>query len=322
MNRATLILVPLLATACSQLEQLAQATDSVSQMVTAAQGGMVCTPDQPQTHIYIPPGALARDTQITIDPTDAPAAAPGRKVVGKAYEFGPSGTHFAKPATVMLHYDPAQLGSSQVKILAISADGTQEILDQTWTYPEDNMVEGYTSHFTTFVPIAVPSVMVGVAGTGAPALPFYAVAGTNGYFDITVAAGGSFVIDGTQSTPSTPAHTPDALQIVVDTLGAAPAGSHVTVTGMVTDPGPCTGTTCVTFWDRILDFWNALGTTAVDANGMVVFTYPADASALGAEMCQAPPGYPSGSVELTFDIPGGEPIVATFAFGVPSFCQN
>ena len=63
-------------------------------------GGAVSSSDG-NLAVNIPAGALPADVTITTEPAAAPAAG----AVGTVYEIGPTGTQFAMPVTLTLHYD-------------------------------------------------------------------------------------------------------------------------------------------------------------------------------------------------------------------------
>lgn len=69
------------------------ATASVSQLVSAAEGGVVTNG---YYSLYFPPGALDEDTQITIDMPRYPEA---------VVELGPHGIQFNEPVTLSLSVD-------------------------------------------------------------------------------------------------------------------------------------------------------------------------------------------------------------------------
>lgn len=67
--------------------------------VTSANGAVQLT---------FPAGALGSSLGITVDSmTDAPTDP--ALVAGAAYNFGPSGSQFAQPVTITIHYQPSQV---------------------------------------------------------------------------------------------------------------------------------------------------------------------------------------------------------------------
>ncbi|GAB6274600.1 MAG: hypothetical protein STSR0004_14630 [Peptococcaceae bacterium] len=72
--------------------------------------------------IEIPPGALEKTVTISIqkiDPAQVPPFSPTFKLMGEIYEFGPAGTKFNKPVTIILKYEPTKLEGVQEDTLAI-----------------------------------------------------------------------------------------------------------------------------------------------------------------------------------------------------------
>ena len=276
---------------------LTQADDgtSVSKLVHANEAAVVCTPDQ-KAHVTIPAGALAADTTITIDPADAPSQAAGYTLVGQGYEFGPSGTHFASPAQVELHYDPSKLPAGvtpdMLGILAISDGGAKvETLKYVTVDPTQHALFGNTSHFTWFAPILAANVQLGGPG----GTPDYGVAtsGSSQYFDIWLGPNGE--VRSTSNLYATGA-APKELDIRVS--GAQP-NTTLMVTTTLEDPGG-PGTP----WDRMPGLFQSLANAKTDASGTVVVV-------LDGQMLQnqvstwvhEAPGYPSGRVHITVSTP-------------------
>jgi hypothetical protein len=74
--------------------------DSALQQVSAARGGVVRSPSGGLT-LAIPPGALEKDTVITVaelPPGEGPA-------LGPTYDLGPTGLTFRQPVTITIHFD-------------------------------------------------------------------------------------------------------------------------------------------------------------------------------------------------------------------------
>ena len=96
-------------------------------------------------------------TLIEIRETTAPQLPVNTRLIGKAYEFKPSGTVFDKPIKLTLGYDPAELPAGVTSIGAAyytTGDG--------WVYlpPEATNVAGLgkitaqVNHFTVFAVLA------------------------------------------------------------------------------------------------------------------------------------------------------------------------
>jgi hypothetical protein len=82
---------------------------------SARPGGKLSTPDGVFT-VTIPAGALAGDTQITIEEVASPAAG----AIGKTYDIGPSGTQFAMPATLAFKYGGLDLQGNDPSSLEVA----------------------------------------------------------------------------------------------------------------------------------------------------------------------------------------------------------
>lgn len=96
----------------------------------------------------IPPGALPRDTPITI--TEIAAPAPG--AIGKAFDIGPSGTQFALPITLAFTYDPAGLGDVDPTSLEVAtvANGDWQGLGGPTLDAASHVVAGQTTHLSPY----------------------------------------------------------------------------------------------------------------------------------------------------------------------------
>ncbi len=75
---------------------------TVAQAVIGPEGGSVSSADGAVT-LEVPAGALASATNITI----ARSATTRPDAVGPVYDIGPTGTVFAVPVTLSIHYDPS-----------------------------------------------------------------------------------------------------------------------------------------------------------------------------------------------------------------------
>ena len=91
--------------------------------VSAAKGGTITSPSGSLT-LSIPPGGLEKDTVITID-----ELAPGEgSVVGPAYELGPNGLKFKKPAALTLRFKPADIPQGfEREDIAITEEKPQDL---------------------------------------------------------------------------------------------------------------------------------------------------------------------------------------------------
>ena len=106
---------------------------AIEQLVTAASGAtLTVTPAEDSklagVSIVIPPGALAKDTTITIAEGAALSLATGSLSVGPVADFGPAGTTFGKPATIILPFQlPSGVAASTLSAVGVEADGTTRV---------------------------------------------------------------------------------------------------------------------------------------------------------------------------------------------------
>ncbi len=121
-----------LATACGTEQNPLGGKYALSQKVTAADGAtLTVSPSEDSklagVSIFIPPGALARDTTITIAEGAPLSLAAGSQSVTPVADFGPDGTTFSKPATITLPYQlPA--GADPTGLSAVGVEPTGAII--------------------------------------------------------------------------------------------------------------------------------------------------------------------------------------------------
>jgi uncharacterized delta-60 repeat protein len=118
-----------------------------------AAGGTVTGPSGSQ--VVVPAGALAQSTVIEIAASGAGAPpVPAYAVaIGQAYAFTPHGTSFAKPATVTVPFDPAQLPAEEVPMLLktnAARDGWERVPNTT---VNGNTLVGQVNSFSYFLPV-------------------------------------------------------------------------------------------------------------------------------------------------------------------------
>src|SRR6478609_11061013 len=118
-------------------------------------GGAVSSSDG-KLAVSIPAGALPADVNVTTEPVEAPAAG----AVGTTYEIGPTGTQFAMPVTLTLHYDTAMLNGAVTSSLRVAtfAGGSWQILPGAMVDTQAHTVSGVTTHLS---PYAIVTEMVG-----------------------------------------------------------------------------------------------------------------------------------------------------------------
>ncbi|MVM31612.1 hypothetical protein GO755_16310 [Spirosoma sp. HMF4905] len=105
------------------------------------EGGTITTPDG-TVKLVLPAGAVTKATTITIQPitNEVPNG------LGMAYRFSPDGTQFAKPATLTVHYNTADVAANDPDLLQVGYQGS----DQRWVRAADVQVD------TTNQQISVP----------------------------------------------------------------------------------------------------------------------------------------------------------------------
>jgi hypothetical protein len=114
-----------LAAACAGLSCGSPAPSNghpvTSRLITATNGGTAATPNG-KLKVTIPPGALQRDTSITIQQIDSP----GSGSIGPVYEIGPTGTLFQRPVTLAFSFSGLSLGGADPTTLHVAtyAGGT------------------------------------------------------------------------------------------------------------------------------------------------------------------------------------------------------
>src|SRR5258706_2366962 len=101
---------------------------------------------------------------MSVVPSTAFASDP-RVVKGTPFDFGPSGTTFAKPVTIKIKYDPANLppGTEEAALqIHLSVPGWQAVESST-VDTAGNVVSAQVSHFSTYAiltPMPVASVEI------------------------------------------------------------------------------------------------------------------------------------------------------------------
>ena len=126
-----------------------------SQVVGAA-GGTVSAPDG--TQVVIPAGALSSDVTITIALNESAPALTQALSVAPAHVFGPEGQTFAKPVSVTLPFQPANLPSGATeKDLAVytAPQGSSAYEALPTTIKDATHVTGQATHFSNMCPGAI-----------------------------------------------------------------------------------------------------------------------------------------------------------------------
>ena len=115
--------------------------------VVGMTGGAVTSSDG-KLALAIPAGAVGGNVTITTEPATPPAAG----AVGTVYEIGPSGTQFAMPVTLTLHYaasDVAGMTESSLRV-ATFAGGSWQILPGAVVDTQARTVSGVTTHLSPY----------------------------------------------------------------------------------------------------------------------------------------------------------------------------
>jgi hypothetical protein len=111
-------------------------------------GGSLMSADG-EVELIIPSGALATNTDITIQPitNNIPT---GR---GKAYRFTPDGQQFAKDITIKFHYTEEEAEGTKPEYMQVAfqnADGTWKVVDKVTNDEAANTINASVNHFTDF----------------------------------------------------------------------------------------------------------------------------------------------------------------------------
>ena len=121
------------------------------------EGGLVVSPDRRLT-LEVPAGALALRVHITIDLGEAwPAGA-----LGPVFEVRPSGTTFAKPATLAYRYQPADIAPAVPAELRMAvAVGSNWSALPTTVDAAASLVTAQTTHLSTYGLLRAPQADAG-----------------------------------------------------------------------------------------------------------------------------------------------------------------
>lgn len=117
-----------------------------SEKTIGAAGGTVSTPDGALT-IDVPPGALAADTALKIEPIQNTAFGG----VGGAYRLSPDGLTFAQPVEVAFRYGDADLDGTSLDAVSIAyqtPDGFWHRYNDVTRDPNGKRVTVPTTHFS------------------------------------------------------------------------------------------------------------------------------------------------------------------------------
>jgi len=135
-------------------------TPSTQLIVQAEKGGTVTSLDG-RLNVEIPAGALAEDTEISIEiipPEELPEELQEWEPIGSAYRLEPDGLKFQEPIKLTMQIDEEQLsniepeeGYSSFMIMSLNSDGELDVLENLETQFSETQgvkVSGYTDHFS------------------------------------------------------------------------------------------------------------------------------------------------------------------------------
>ena len=120
---------------------------TITVRVSAATGGTVSDPSGKAT-LAIPPGALDKDTDITLKVSPAANGA-----AGDVLDFGPDGLKFLKPATLTMKTDGVTVPNGKTAVIAVYEGGAWKAIDGSKL--AGNVVTGDVAHFTQYTFIFV-----------------------------------------------------------------------------------------------------------------------------------------------------------------------
>ena len=146
MNRILILATLLVVAGCSGDDENAPLAPPLAEEVVDASGGTLRVPDDGIT-LEFPPGSLSDATTVTVrEASRAPA-----DVIGRAYEFGPSGAQFAEPVEFRFDFLAGDLADATLphELALLRWD------DGGWTVVEGALVEaaGSASNGTLTVPL-------------------------------------------------------------------------------------------------------------------------------------------------------------------------
>ncbi|HEY4320389.1 MAG TPA: hypothetical protein VGM77_04340 [Gemmatimonadales bacterium] len=221
MRIPSLLALALLALACSSSTDSGGTTGGGGTSIGAA-GGSVTSSDG-KVQLVIPAGALSSNVSFTITPDTATTTAGGALVAGSVYDFEPSGTTFATPATIRIPYTVAGLptGASPLFLAVFLRDGPAWDSIPSTLDTLAHTVSASVSHFSTYGLCSGPCL---IPPTGFVRMNFYPGCCT------VIPVGTQVVVTGAMEWNNSTATTSAA-------LGTLPAG----IIGSVTVGGQSSG---------------------------------------------------------------------------------
>jgi uncharacterized protein YjdB len=146
---------------------------SATATITVLDGGVVSSTggtlnvESGAVQIVFPADALASNTNVSVAVSNAFAADP-RVIKGTPFDFGPTGTNFAKPIVLKIKYDPANLlsGTEEAALeLYLHTSSGWQVVPGSTADTTANIVSATVSHFSTYA-ILTPEAVAGVAISG------------------------------------------------------------------------------------------------------------------------------------------------------------
>lgn len=141
------VVLALAATGCGNAVEL-QGTigENSSATVTAADGGTVALPSG-AAQIVIPAGALAADTEITLNTLDIAGMVDEERLGSYVFDFGPDGTTFGQKVEISLKSGGVPDGK-EANLAWLDGDKWTKVPGSKLV---DGMIVGEVDHFTKFV---------------------------------------------------------------------------------------------------------------------------------------------------------------------------
>ena len=143
--------------------------------VTVLEGGIISSTggtlnvESGAVQIAVPPDALAASTSLSVAASSAFANDP-RVVKGTPFEFGPTGTIFAKPVLLKIEYVPANLpaGTEESALqLYLHTNSGWEVVPGSTTDGTAKVVTGQVSHFSAYaILLPEPVAAIQISGPG------------------------------------------------------------------------------------------------------------------------------------------------------------
>jgi glucose/arabinose dehydrogenase len=148
---------------------------SASTTITVLDGGVVTsgggtlTLQSGKVQLFVPAGALASTTSLSVAPSRLFA---GDARVLAAFDFGPPGTNFTQPVELKMMYDPTSLPSgaeeAALELYSHTSSGWQ-VISQSSVDLTAKVVSASVPHFSTYG-ILVPEAVAGIAIGGPSSL--------------------------------------------------------------------------------------------------------------------------------------------------------